>query len=161
RDWSSDVCSSGLNSMLASAARAEGPVKGGMLKAGLQGGESSNVLDPALNLSQVNFNFGKCWGELLVELAPDGSLENRIAESIGSSPDAKVWTMKIRKGVEFHDGKTVTPEDVVATIERHADEASKSAALGILQGIESMKASGDEAIITLKEANADFPYLMA
>src|SRR5690606_36337674 len=62
------------NSMLASAARAEGPVKGGMLKAGLQGGESSYVLDPALNLSQVNFNFGKCWGELLVELAPDGSL---------------------------------------------------------------------------------------
>src|SRR5690606_22300750 len=53
------------NNLLASAARAEGPIKGGHLKAGLQGGESSNVLDPALNLSQVNFNFGKCWGELL------------------------------------------------------------------------------------------------
>ena len=149
------------NSLLADAARAQSPVKGGILKAGLQGGESSNVLDPALNLSQVNFNFGKCWGELLVELAPDGSLENRIAESIGSSDDAKVWTMKIRKGVEFHDGKTVTPADVVATLERHADEASKSAALGILSGIESMKASGDEAVVTLKEPNADFPYLMA
>ena len=84
------------NSLLAGAARAQSPVKGGILKAGLQGGESSNVLDPALNLSQVNFNFGKCWGELLVELAPDGSLENRIAESIGSSDDAKVWTMKFR-----------------------------------------------------------------
>jgi peptide/nickel transport system substrate-binding protein len=149
------------NSLLASAAVAQTPVKGGVLKAGLQGGESSNVLDPALNLSQVNFNFGKCWGELLFELAPDGSLENHIAESIGSSDDAKVWTMKIRKDVEFHDGKTVTAEDVIATLGRHADEASKSAALGILQGIESMKASGEEAIITLKEPNADFPYLMA
>src|SRR5690606_12142423 len=161
RDWSSDVCSSGLNSMLASAARAEGPVKGGMLKAGLQGGESSNVLDPALNLSQVNFNFGKCWGELLVELNPDGSLQNRIAEEIGASDDAKVWTMKIRKGIEFHDGKEVKPEDVMATIERHADEKSKSAALGILQGIDTMKVDGDAVVVTLKDANADFPYLMA
>jgi peptide/nickel transport system substrate-binding protein len=149
------------NSMIASAVRAEGPVKGGMLKAGLQGGESSNVLDPALNLSQVNFSFGKCWGELLVEQSPDGSLEPRIAESIGSSDDAKVWTMKIRKGVEFHNGKTVTPEDVAATLERHANPESKSAALGILQGIESLKASGDEVIVTLKDPNADFPYLMA
>ncbi len=149
------------NSLLSDAARAAGPVKGGTLKAGLQGGESSNVLDPALNLSQVNFSFGKCWGELLVELNPDGSLENRIAEEIGSAPDAKTWTMKIRKGIEFHDGKEVTAEDVVATLERHADEKSKSAALGILQGIDSMKADGGEVVITLKDPNADFPYLMA
>src|SRR5690606_26703129 len=96
------------NSLLASAARAEGPVKGGILKAGLQGGESSNVLDPALNLSQVTFSFGKAWGELLVDQAVDGSLEYRIAESIGSTPDARTWTIKVRKDVEFHNGKTVT-----------------------------------------------------
>jgi peptide/nickel transport system substrate-binding protein len=29
--------------------------RGGYLKAGMQGGESTNVLDPALNLSQVPF----------------------------------------------------------------------------------------------------------
>ncbi len=149
------------NTLLADAARAAGPVKGGTLKAGLQGGESSNVLDPALNLSQVNFSFGKCWGELLVELNPDGSLENRIAEEIGSSPDAKTWTMKIRKDIEFHDGKTVKPEDVVATLERHSDAKSKSAALGILQGIDSMKVDGDNVVVALKDPNADFPYLMA
>ncbi|MDQ2703834.1 MAG: ABC transporter substrate-binding protein [Pseudomonadota bacterium] len=149
------------NTMLANAALAAGPVKGGILKAGLQGGESSNVLDPALNLSQVTFSFGKAWGELLVDQEVDGSLQYRIAEAIGSTPDAKTWTIKVRKDVEFHNGKTVTAEDVAATLERHADESSKSAALGILAGIESIKASGDEAIVTLKEANADFPYLMA
>ncbi|PZN57488.1 MAG: peptide ABC transporter substrate-binding protein [Proteobacteria bacterium] len=149
------------NNLLASAARAEGPIKGGHLKAGLQGGESSNVLDPALNLSQVNFNFGKCWGELLVDMKPDGTLENRIAEAIESSPDAKTWTLKIRKGIEFHNGKEVTADDVMATIERHADANSKSAALGILQGIDTMKVDGSEVIITLKDPNADFPYLMA
>src|SRR6478752_3387291 len=148
------------NSLLSSAARAAGPVKGGTLKAGLVGGESTNSLDPALMMTQVPFAFGKCWGEMIVELSPDGKLENRIAEEIGSSPDAKVWTLKIRDGVEFHNGKTVTAEDVAATLERHSDEKSKSGALGYMKGIETIKASGKEVVLTLKEANADLPYLL-
>ena len=50
------------NTLLGSAARAQGAVKGGILKAGLQGGEAPNSLDPASFLSQVPFSFGKCWG---------------------------------------------------------------------------------------------------
>lgn len=149
------------NSMLVKAAYAAGPIRGGIIKAGLQGGESTNSLDPALNLSQVMFNFAKQWGEFLFRLKADGGLTNLLCEEVGSTPDAKTWTMKIRKGVEFHNGKTVTAEDVLATLERHADEKSKSGALGILKGIDTMKASGDEVIVTLKDANADFPYLMA
>ena len=37
------------NTLLAGAARAQTPVKGGILRAGLQGGESTNSLDPALD----------------------------------------------------------------------------------------------------------------
>jgi len=148
------------NSLLASAARAEGPVKGGIMKAGLVGGESTNSLDPALFMTQVPFAFGKQWGEMILEIAPDGGIEHRIAEEIGSSDDAKVWTLKIRDGVEFHNGKTVTAEDVVATLERHSDEKSKSGALGYLKGFESIKADGKNVVITLKDANADLPYLL-
>ncbi len=149
------------NSLLAGAARAAGPVKGGILKAGLVGGESTNSLDPATFASQVPYSFGRSWGELLLELKNDGTLENRIAEEFGSSADAKTWTFKIRKDVEFHDGKTVTAEDVIATLERHSDENSKSGALGIVKGIDTMKADGGNVVITLKEANADLPYLLA
>ena len=95
------------NSLLASAARAEGPVKGGIIKAGLVGGESTNSLDPALFMTQVPQIFSKQWGEMIVELAPDGGIEYRIAEEIGASDDAKTWTLKIRDGIEFHNGKTV------------------------------------------------------
>ncbi len=45
------------NSMIATAVRAAGPVKGGHLKMGLQGGESTNSLDPALSASSVPFAF--------------------------------------------------------------------------------------------------------
>ncbi len=155
------VTSTLAGSLLTSAAQAAGPQKGGILKAGMQGGEATNSLDPASFLSQVPFSFGKCWGETLVELTPDGGIEHRIAEEIGASDDAKTWTFKIRKDVEFHNGKTVTAEDVLATLERHSDEDSKSGALGVMKGIETMKANGDELVIELKEANADLPYLMA
>ena len=40
------------NTVLATAVRAEGPKKGGTLKIGLQGGESTNSLDPALAASR-------------------------------------------------------------------------------------------------------------
>ena len=69
--------------------------------------------------------------------------------------------MKIRDGIEFHNGKTVTAQDVAATLERHSDANSKSGALGIMKGFSSIKAEGKEVIVTLSEPDADFPYLMA
>ena len=149
------------NTLLAGAARAQSPVRGGILRAGLQGGESTNSLDPALNLSQVTFSFGKLWGEYLVRLTPTNELEYLIAEELNASDDAKTWTLKVRDGIEFHNGKTVTAEDVAATIERHADAKSQSGALGILGNIKGIKASGKEVIFTLAGPDADFPYLMA
>src|SRR3954447_6572313 len=149
------------NLLLSSAARAAGPVKGGVLKAGLVGGESTNSLDPALAMTQVPFAFLKMWGEMIVELSPDGKLENRIAEEIGSSDDAKVWTVKVRDGIEFHNGKTVSAADVAATLERHSDERSKSGALGYMKGIESIKVDGKNVVLTLKEPNADLPFLLS
>ena len=86
-------------------------------------------LDPALSMTQVPFAFRKMWGEMIVELSPEGEPENRIAEEIGSSDDAKVWTLKMRDGIEFHNGKTVDAKDVSATLERHSDEKSKSVRL--------------------------------
>jgi peptide/nickel transport system substrate-binding protein len=112
-------------------------------------------------MTQVPFAFAKMWGEVIVELAPDGGLEYRIAEEIGSSPDAKVWTLKIRDGIEFHNGKTVTAEDVAATLERHSDEKSKSGALGYMKGIDTIKVDGKNVVLTLKEPNADLPYLLS
>ncbi len=149
------------NTILASAVTAAGAMKGGTLRAGLQGGESTNSLDPATWASSVPIEFGRTWAEPLVDVSPKGEIEFRIAESVEASPDAKVWTFKIRKGVEFHNGKTVTPEDVVATLRRHSDKNSKSGALGIVKGITDMKADGDYVVLTLDQANADLPYLMA
>ena len=148
-------------SLLETAAMAAGPVKGGMLRGGLVGGESTDGLDPAAINNQVKAAFARCWGEKLVDVAPDGSLIHWLAEEHGASDDAKTWTFKIRKGVTFHNGKELDASDVAATIERHAGEETKSGALGVLRGIDRLSGAGDEFVVTLKEANADLPYLMS
>lgn len=147
--------------LLTQTALAEGPIKGGTFKMGLGGGESTTSLDPALAASQVPFHLLRAFGECLLEVNADGSLNPRIAESYESSPDAKSWSFKIRKGIEFHNGKTVTPDDVLQTLLRHSDEKSKSGALGVMRGIEKMHVDGDNVIVDLSEANADLPYLMS
>ena len=68
------------NSLLASAARAQGPVKGGILKAGMQGGAATDSLDPAAWSSQVPYFFGRQWGEQLVQISPEGDVKPALAE---------------------------------------------------------------------------------
>jgi peptide/nickel transport system substrate-binding protein len=147
-------------SLLSTAVRAEGPVRGGTFKVGMQGGASTDSLDPGLATNQVSAMVNHLWGETLVWLAPDGSPIPVLAEEWVAAPDAKTWTFKIRKGVQFHDGRTLTPQDVAATIERHTDAKSKSGALGILKDIDTIKVDGDTVVFTLKESNADMPFLM-
>lgn len=155
------ISAAAANTLLAWGARAEGPKKGGLIRAGLYGGESTNSLDPALAASQVPFSTSMTWGELLVDVSPTGEIVYRLAEEASASADAKEWTFKIRSGVEFHDGKTVTAEDVLATLKRHTDEKSQSGALGIVQGISEMSVEGDMLRLKLHESNADLPFLMA
>ena len=149
------------SSVFADAARAATPVKGGTYRMGVQGGESTNSQDPASWASDVPIAGGNCWGETLVEVGPDGWVEGLIAESSESSADAKTWRFKIRDGIEFSNGKSVTADDVMRTMERHSNKDSKSGALGIVEGIETMKADGDTFELSLGVGNADLPYLMS
>jgi peptide/nickel transport system substrate-binding protein len=50
-----------------------------------------------------------------VEIEPD------LATSWSTSPDARVWTFKLRKGVTFHDGTSFNAEAVKFNIDRWAD----------------------------------------
>ncbi len=149
------------NTLLSTTAFAVGPKKGGFIKSGLSGGESTNSLDPATFETQVPSGFGATWGDTLVEVSPSGEVVYRLAESVEGSDDAKTWHFKIRQGVEFHNGKTLTAEDALKTMERHSGDDTKSGALGIMRGIDSMRTDGNTLSITLHTPNADLPYLMS
>jgi peptide/nickel transport system substrate-binding protein len=145
--------------LLSSAAMAQGVVKGGTLKLAVDGGASTDSLDPALTANSTATQVSRLWAEPLVELDADGGLEMRLATEVSATPDAATWTFKIREGVTFSDGKTMTPADVLATFERHAGEGSKSGALGLLTDIKSMRVEGQTFVVELNGPNADLPYL--
>ena len=146
---------------VAAPVRAQTPVRGGTLRMGLQGGASADTLDPALASASVLFVMAHCWGDTLIESHPEtGEALPSLAESWSPSADAKEWTFKIRKGVSFHDGKPMTVADAVATLRRHADEGSKSGALGLLSGITQIEDRGGDLVITLAEGNADLPLVL-
>jgi peptide/nickel transport system substrate-binding protein len=84
-----------------------------------------------------------------------------LAESWEARSGVKEWVLKIRKGVTFHNGKTLTPADVVYSLNHHRGQDSKSMGRGMVAGIEDIKATGpDEVTITLASGNADLPYLL-
>ena len=47
-----------------------------------------------------------------------GAIKPQMVDTYVVSPDKKVYTFTLRSGLEFHDGKPVTGEDVVASIKR-------------------------------------------
>jgi peptide/nickel transport system substrate-binding protein len=150
------------NTILSASVLAQGPQRGGTLKLGLQGGAATDVLDPAKYAVQVSFATGRNWGDTLIESHPTtGQPLPSLAESWTASDDAKVWTFKIRSGVQFHNGKEMTIDDVVATLKRHSDEKSESGALGVMKTIGDIKADGGNLVISLPEGNADLPLLLS
>ena len=137
------------------------PKKGGTFRQGVGHGSTTDSLDPATYENGFMITVGLSCSSCLTEVNPDGSLTGDLAESY-ESEDAQTWVFKLRQGVEFHNGKTVTAEDVIASINHHRGEESKSAAKGILKPIKDIRAEGDGTVVfELEQANADFPFLMS
>jgi len=146
--------------LFAISAAAQTPKKGGHIKLGLEGGAATDSIDPAKATSQVMFCAVRTWGDTLVETHPETRAPiPSLAESWSPSPDAVVWTFKIRKGVQFHDGKEMTTDDVVATLKRHSDEKAESGALGVMKSIKSIENKGGDLVVTLESGNADLPQI--
>jgi peptide/nickel transport system substrate-binding protein len=151
-----------VTGMLPGAATAATPVKGGTLRMGIGHGSTTDTLDPATYLQSFTQTLGFGLRNNLTEVNNDGKLIPELAESFEASPDAKVWTFKLRKGVEFHNGKTMDADDVIASINHHRGEDSKSAAKALLKPVAELKADGkDTVVFTMTSGNADFPFIVA
>lgn len=61
----------------------------------------------------------------------------RLAEEMTPNPDATVWTIRLRPGLEFHNGKTVTAEDLIFSINRMVNPKSPGVAANALVRIDA------------------------
>jgi peptide/nickel transport system substrate-binding protein len=141
-------------------ARAQTPRRGGKLRVAGATAAATDTLDPAKQSNQTDYSRCNMIYNGLTWL--DGSLtpQPALAESFNTK-DAKTWVFTLRKGVTFHDGKPLTPADVVFSIARHKDPASASKAKVLADQIDSVKASGpNEVTVVLTTPNADLPVIL-
>jgi peptide/nickel transport system substrate-binding protein len=140
---------------------AAAPSKGGLFRVGLDDGNTTDSMDPATYASRFMITMAHTHRNFLTEISPDNGIIGELAESWDVSPDAKTWTLKIRQGVEFHNGKTFGADDAAASLNYHRGEGSKSAAKSLLAAVTSIKADGkDTLVIELSDGNADLPYVL-
>lgn len=95
----------------------------------------------------------------LIELTTDGNYTTKgsILESYSISPDARVYTFKIKKGIAFHNGDPLTAEDVKFTYESLMNPALGSPHRKYYDDIEKIELVDDYTLkIYLKNPNVLF-----
>lgn len=138
------------------------PRRGGRFRIGSASGSTTDSFEPAVISDTMGFCVNWQVANNLVEIDHQGNAVPELAESWEPSPDAKVWKFNLRKGVEFHDGKSFEAEDVIYSLNHHRGPKSKSGAKALAETIVDMKADGKHAVIfTLDVGNADFPYILS
>ena len=119
------ACSTSTPSTPTSSATSSAQIKkGGTLRAALTGGSSSDTLDAQAGITTIDFARIFQLYEPLIGFDKDAKLVPILAESLTPSADATVWTLKLRQGVMFHNGKELTADDVIFSFQRIVDPAA-------------------------------------
>ncbi len=145
----------------AGAALAAEPVKGGHLKVAGFSASTADTLDPAKASNATDYTRCCSLYNRLTYIDGAGQVTMELADSVESA-DARTWTVTLRKGVTFHDGRSLTAKDVVFSLKRHLDPATGSKVATIAKQFADVTAADDlTATITLTAANADLPTILA
>ncbi|WP_313440291.1 ABC transporter substrate-binding protein [Novosphingobium sp.] len=101
------------------------PSPGGKARLAIIAGAQTGNLDAHKPLGTGSFRgwalYSKLW-----EWKRDANPGLALAEFAEVNDDATEWTIRLRKGLEFHHGKSITAEDVVFSILRLTDPALAS-----------------------------------
>jgi peptide/nickel transport system substrate-binding protein len=147
----------------AASLRSARAAPGGVIRIGMS--TPSTAIDPVIVPDSNGLAMLNQTGEFLAIDGPDLVLRPALATSWSPNKDGSVWTFKIRTGVKFHNGATLTAKDVAASINRLADPVNKSNALSAFAGVLSpggAKAVDDQTVeFHLDAPNGNFPYIVS
>jgi peptide/nickel transport system substrate-binding protein len=122
----------GLGGVAPALAAGQKPRRGGTLRLGAAGGGPTDTIDA--HKIVIHTDVARIFNlyDPLVGFAPDDSPVLQLAqEVVPTKKDATEWTIRLKRGLEFHNGKDVTADDVIFTLRRILDP--KNALTGSLQ----------------------------
>ena len=161
--------------VLTSAAAQAGPKQGGEMVVTYK--DDISTFDPAIGYDWQNWSMIKSLFDGLMDYEPGTTeLIPDLAESYTISDDGLTYTFKLRPGVKFHNGRTLTSADIKYSIERSVNPETQSPGQGFfwqITGFDEM-AAGDATelsgittpddstvIINLSQPDATFLQIVA
>src|SRR5437899_8749249 len=104
------------------AAAPEGQLRGGvhssLARTGFDAAETLGIITPFMVMYALH--------DALAKAMPGNPTSPSLAESWQVSPDGRVYDFKLRPGVKFHNGDTLTSEDVKFSFERYRGASAKA-----------------------------------
>lgn len=117
------------------------------------------TLDTHLTTAIVALDVTRNIFETLVTLNGEFEAVPMLAESIDVSDDGLTYTFKLREGIKFHNGKEMTAEDVVASMNRWLEKSSR--AVMLLAGASFEEVDTYTVQLNLQERATDTLDIMA
>src|SRR5213592_1722126 len=74
-----------------------------------------NILDPIWTTQYMARNHGYMVYDTLFGTDGNNKIQPQMVEKWSVSPDKRLWSFTLRDKLEFHDGKPVTGDDVIAS----------------------------------------------
>jgi len=102
----------------ATGAHAGKPKHGGRLRVGLSGGTSTDTMDAQLLTNFLDQARLLQLYNAPVELDNNSQLKLSLAEELTPNSTATEWVMRVRPDVTFHNGKSLTADDIIFSFQR-------------------------------------------
>jgi len=123
---------------VASAPAAETPRRGGRLILGLR--NDITAVNPFMRTTSTNFAVRGIAYEPLIDFDKDSKMVPALATSWKVSPDGKLYTFNLRRGVKFHNGKELTAADVKWSVMYAMDPKNGATGIVPLRAVGSVNA---------------------
>jgi peptide/nickel transport system substrate-binding protein len=140
------------------------PKRGGVLEVSVTDTNNADRLNPIVPINTNDILTQSMVFDGLTRIDLDFKPSPGLAESWESNDDGSVWEFRLRSGVEFHDGKTLTADDVVWTLQQDFDPKGEAAGLAIFEKYvkpQGVKAKSPTLVqITLERPNFFLPALL-
>jgi peptide/nickel transport system substrate-binding protein len=133
-----------------------GPKRGGTLRVGFVGSGTAETVNPLIGVTPIDQGRIQVLFDPLVGVNGDLTRRPGLALEWNPNADATEYEVKLRPGVEFHNGKTLDAEDVVYSIQQMAGKTSYALPFVSNIDLNGLKAAGKTAVrIPLKSPDAD------
>jgi peptide/nickel transport system substrate-binding protein len=133
---------------------------GGSLRVGVAGGGADDSIDAHVLATVPDISRAFQLYEPLAGRDTNSDFELVLAESIEPEKGAETWTIRLRPGVTFHNGKPVTADDVLFSLRRiidPKDPKTGAASISYMDLKRSRKLDDRTVRIQLKFPNVGFP----